>query len=274
MRRNFCSVSAFIVIFMLNSACFGEVLNIVTTEFCPYVCDPKKEGGFNGFVIDIFNTVFKKNGYQVKYEIQPWARALKTFNDNKGYFDGLIAATKIHPIDKNIAVFPKTEICMYTHKFYTAKDSPLIGKWKYNGLKSLSNIKLSGIKGWSYCNAEITKYINEAPEPKVYSMYGEDLLPRNIKMLFRKRVDIYIENEFMMSYLLYNEKKVGKPYADNIVVIDSVPVDKGMGESYPVFYKDNTGKKYAELFTEGVKELRANGKMDEILAKYGLEDWR
>jgi len=53
-----------------------------------------------------------------------------------------------------------------------------------------------------------------------------------------------------------------------------VPVDKGVGESYPVFYKDNTGKKYAELFTEGVKELRANGKMDEILAKYGLEDWR
>ena len=145
MRIEICLIFFVVsVLVMLNSVCSGEVLNIVTTEFCPYVCNPEKESGQSGFVIDIFKAIFEKQGYAVKFEVQPWTRALKTYND-KGAFDGLVAATKLHPVNKEIAVFPETEICMYTHKFYAPKDSPLVGKWRYNGLESLKEIKLGDI---------------------------------------------------------------------------------------------------------------------------------
>lgn len=270
--KKICFISVVCFLVMANSVCFGKLLNIVTTEFCPYVCDPEKEGE-KGFVIDIFRAIFEKHGYTVKFEVQPWTRALKTFND-KGAFDGLVAATKIHPINKDIAVFPETEICIYTHKFYAPKDSSLIGNWKYKGIESLKNIRLGGIKGWSYSSIEITKYMNEKPEPMVYVMYGKDLLKRHVGMLLRKRTDLYVENEFMMTYFLYNEKKAGNPDADKIIAVDSVPIDEGVAESYPVFYKDKNGKKYAAIFTEGIKELRATGKMADIMADYGLKDWR
>lgn len=273
MKKFFVAIAVVGVLMIVNSECFGQELNVVTTEFCPYVCDPAKEGGAKGFVIDIFNAVFEKHGYTINYEIQPWVRAMKSFNDRKD-FDALIAATKIHPVNKDIALFPETEICMYTHKFYALKDSPLAGKWKYNGVESLKDIVLGGIKGWSYCSAEVTKYVNETPEPKVYAMYGEDLLSRNFNMLLKKRTDLYVENEWMVTYFLYNEKKAGKTYPDNIVAVDSVPVDPGVGESYPVFYNDEKGKKYAEIFTSSMKELRADGKMAEIMARYGLKDWK
>ncbi|MGE0085216.1 MAG: substrate-binding periplasmic protein [Desulfococcaceae bacterium] len=250
-----------------------EVLNMITTEFCPYVCLPEKKGGDIGFVLDIFKTVFEKKGYAVRFDVQPWLRALKTFDEKKS-FDGLLAATRIHPVNKDIAVFPETEICLYTHKFYAVKDSPLVGKWKYTGLDSLKNIRLGGIMGWSYSSAEITKYVNETPEPFVSAMSGNNLIVRNMNMLLKKRTDMYVENEYIVSYFIYKEIYAGNKDMENIVPVDNVPVDEGVGESYPVFYKDRNGQKYADLFTEGMKELRASGQIDSIMAKYGLKDWR
>ena len=265
------------IIFLLFSIiaadplCAEETISMVTTDFCPYVCISEKEDGRNGFVLDIFRYIFEKKGYAVKFEIQPWTRALKTYND-KGPFDGILAATKIHPINKEIAVFPETEICRYTHKFYALKDSPLVGKWKYTGVESLKNIQLGAIKDWSYSSAEVTKYVNDGGS-HVNPMYGSDLVSRNMGMLLKKHTELYVENEFMVSYFLYKEKKAGNKKMENIVPADSVPIDEGAENSYPVFYKDKNGEKYAKIFTEGMKELR-NSKLDSIMAGYGLEDWR
>lgn len=250
-----------------------EMLNMITTEFCPYVCVPEKEGGEMGFVLDIFSAIFEKQGYRVRFEVQPWLRTLKSFHESKS-FDGLLAATKIHPIDKNIAVFPETEICIYVHKFYAVKDTPLSGKWKYAGLDSLKDIRLGGVKGWSYSSAEVTKYVNETPEPLVSAMSGDDLLGRNVSMLLKKRTDLYVENEYMLSYFLYKKMQAGNKEMEKIVPVDNVPVDEGVAESYPVFYQNRNGHKYAAVFADGMKELRASGQLDLIMARYGLKDWR
>ncbi len=266
-----------IVFILLGAAAFPvhseEVLNMITTEFCPYVCVPENETAEMGFVLDIFRAIFEKQGYTVRFEVQPWLRALKAFDESKS-FDGLLAATRLHPINKEIAVFPETEICRYTHKFYALKDSPLAGKWNYTGLDSLKDIRLGGIKGWSYSSMEITRYVNETPEPLVSAMFGNDLLGRNVKMLLRKRTDLYVENEYMLAYYLYRKIQAGNKEMENIVPVDSVPVDEGVAESYPVFYRNRNGQKYAAVFTEGMKELRGSGGLDTIMARYGLRDWK
>lgn len=265
---------AFIVLYAAAFPVRSEdVLNLITTEFCPYVCVPEKEDGEKGFVLDIFMAVFEKHGYTVNFEVQPWLRALKSFHESKS-FDGLLAATRIHPIDKDIAVFPETEICIYVHKFYAVKDSPLSGSWKYAGLDSLKHIRLGCVRGWSYSSAEITRYVNETPEPLVSAMSGDDLLGRNVRMLLKKRTDLYVENEYMLTYFLYKQIQAGNREMEKIVPVDSVPVEEGVAESYPVFYKNRNGEKYAAVFADGMKELRASGQLEGIMARYGLKDWR
>ncbi|QTA87171.1 substrate-binding periplasmic protein [Desulfonema magnum] len=273
--RKRCFFIFFILLTLLiaGNVC-AQKLNMVTTEFCPYVCISDKEDGHEGFVLDIFRAIFEKHGYAVSFEIQPWTRTLKIFN-KKGQFDGLLAATKLHPINKDIAVFPETEICRYTHKFYGLKDSRLAGVWKYEGIESLKEISLGGIKGWSYCSLEVTRYVNDPPPGvRVSAMYGENLVRRNMKMLLKKHTDLYVENEFMARHFLHKEKKAGNTLMGKIIPIDKVPVDEGTANSYPVFYKDKNGEKYADMFTRGIKELRAKGEIDTIMAKYGLKDWK
>lgn len=275
LRQKYVFVLFMSLVLIMPSHAFGKkALDIVTTEFCPYVCASEKEGGQEGFVIDIFRAIFEKRGHAVRFEIQPWTRTLKTFNE-KGPFDGLIAATRLHPINRDIAVFPETEICRYTHKFYGLKDSKLAKTWKYKRIKSLKDVSLAGVKGWTYSSIEVTRYVNDPPPGALVSaMYGEDVVRRNINMLLRKRTDLYVENEFMARYFLHKEKKAGNTEVDKIISIDSVPIDEGAADSYPVFYKDRNGEKYADIFVKGMKELRVSGEMDRIMEKYGLKDWR
>lgn len=260
---------------MAHGAADGRELRIVTAEFCPYVCDLGDPNAKPGFVIDIFKAIFKDAGYAVKLEVQPWTRALKTFNDKKGDFDGLIAATKFHPVDKTVAVFPDIEICRYTHKFYAPINSPLVGKWEYEGIASLKDIKLGCVKGWSYSSIALTKYVNDPPPgAPVYAMHGEKVLYRNLRMLLRGNTDLYVENEYMVDYFFHRQKENGEIDPDQIVAVDDVPVDKGAGSSYPVFYKEKNGEQYARIFSQGMESLRKSGKLDPILAAYGLTDWR
>lgn len=273
-RQKFCFILFISLALFTPGDLFGqENLDIVTADFCPYVCISEKEG-CEGFVRDIFRAIFENHGYVVSFEMQPWTRALKTFNE-KGSFDGLLAATKLHPINKDIAIFPETEICRYTHKFYGLKDSKLIGNWKYENIESLKNISLAGIKGWSYSSVEVTRYVNDPPPgARVSAMYGEDVVRRNMNMLLKKRTDLYVENEFMARYFLFKEKRAGNTKMNKIVPVDRVPIDEGSADSYPVFYKDKNGEKYADIFTKGIKELRTSGKLDRIMANYGLKDWK
>ncbi len=260
---------------MAQGAADGRELKIVTAEFCPYVCNVRDARAKPGFVIDIFKAIFEDAGYTVKLEVQPWTRALKTFNDNKGEFDGLIAATRLHPVDKAIAVFPDIEICRYTHQFYAPKDSPLLGKWEYQGLESLTDIKLGCVKGWSYSSIALTEYVNDPPPgASVYAMHGEKVLYRNLRMLLRGNTDLYVENQYMVDYFFHQKNEIGEIDPDQIVAVDNVPVDKGAASSYPVFYQEKNGEQYARIFSQGIKKLRKSGKLDPILAAYGLTDWR
>lgn len=38
--------------------------------------------------------------------------------------------------------------------------------------------------------------------------------------------------------------------------------------------KGNNSKKYAAILSKGMIEIRENGTLKEILAKYGLKDWQ
>ncbi|MBF0379047.1 MAG: hypothetical protein HQK72_16440, partial [Desulfamplus sp.] len=60
----------------------------------------------------------------------------------------------------------------------------------------------------------------------------------------------------------------------DVEIAGTLPTDK-TDYIFIAFSPNNPkSKDYATLITEGIKEMRANGKLKEILNSYGLEDWK
>ena len=270
--KNIAVVSVLFAVFMAEVA-YSETITMVTGNFCPYVCDPAEENGRTGFTVEIFKTIFEKQGYNVKIEILPWNRAMDFFNKKHGGTSGIIGVTRDHPISRDLSVFPEIEICRYTHAFYVLKTSPLAKHWKYEGTGSLKGLKLGAAAGWSYCGEDMTKYVAEAPAAQVEALYGNDITRRNFLRLMKNRTDILITNISVSDYFIFREKEKENREIDNVMNIDNLPCD-GEVNSYPAFYNNEKGRKYAKIFAEGMKEIRESGRLDEILANYGLRDWR
>lgn len=263
------SVSA--VLLFISGFVYAETaITILAEDDCPYSC--RSETGYKGFIQDIIGAIFDKNGCKANFEILPWLRILNNFNQEKSEVDGMIGM-KVHPIKKEIAIYPEEEVARYTHRFYALKKSPLVRTWKYQGTESLKNLKVGSVKGWNYCDKDITKYLAGGSEPYVQALYGEAPEKRNFKKLLSGRIELWIANINNTEYLLANELRDGNKEAERITGFLDLPVTTEVNV-YPVFYKNEKGDRYAEIFTKGIRELRKTGELIRIMRKYGLTDWK
>ena len=57
---------------MFGSNVWADVITLRADEWCPYNCQPKSQNP--GFIIEIAETVFKKAGHTIDYQVMPWAR--------------------------------------------------------------------------------------------------------------------------------------------------------------------------------------------------------
>jgi hypothetical protein len=73
--------------------------------------------------------------------------------------------------------------------------------------------------------------------------------------------------------LLTKERAGGNPDADKITGLVDVPVTSEVNV-YPVFHNTEKGRRCAEIFSQGMRLLRASGRLEKIMMKYGLSDWR
>lgn len=187
----------------------AETVVMAMENDCPYSCDVGEEGR-RGFIQDILRTIFEKNGDTLEVKLLPWQRALNSFNAKQGGLDGMIGM-KVHPIQEGVAVFPKTPVAQYTHRFYARKDAPFLADWKYAGPESLHGLRLGAVKGWSYCDGELTRYIQEGSAPLVQALHGEAPAERNFSKLLGRRIDLWVANRFVAEYFLLKKREAGDP---------------------------------------------------------------
>ena len=94
---------------------------------------------------------------------------------------------------------------------------------------------------------------------------GERPLLLNVKKLRELRVDTVIENVHVMDYSLRKYRITGVRLA-------------GCDASTPIYMAISPARedaaKIASSMAQGIRKLRKTGRMREILAKYGLSDWK
>jgi polar amino acid transport system substrate-binding protein len=240
----------------ITSVVFAEEIVLAADEWCPYNCNPDDNNP--GFMLEIAKLAFEKRGHTVKYINVSWKRAIH--GTREGQYDGIIGTGRDETPD---FIFPDIELGLASHTFYVKNES----HWKYEGLSSLENITLGVVKDYSH-GTLFNDYIkpNENNPRRIQVINQNGGLKLNILKLLNNRIDAIIEDRTAFQYYLYNSNtphnfsEAGIYGNEKVYIAFSPKLEKA--------------KEYSVLVSNTVNELRTSGKLDEILMKYGVTDWK
>lgn len=230
----------------------AETITVVAPDYwCPYSC--KTGQNFDGYTIDILRAIFEPKGYQIIYNNQNYSRALREVKI--GQYQVIPA---VYPEEARGFILSREPISNARFCFFTKATS----HWKYSGLNSLTKQKIGIIQNYSYGELIDNAIKNKYTEFRVHT--GESITKRLITEVLSDRFDSFIEDEYLVKYELTRDKTLpirnaGCERPNRTFIAFSPEFDKSI--------------QYAQIYDQGIKELRASGKLQNILTRYGLKDW-
>jgi polar amino acid transport system substrate-binding protein len=251
------SCMGILMILMATSVAKTETITIVADAWPPFNAEPQSNA--EGYMVDIARTIFEEQGILVEYRNTPWKRAI--MGTRNGTYNAAIGASKT---DAKDFIFPKEELARNLLAFYVKKGNT----WRFTDLDSIKQIRLATIGGYDY-RKWLNDYIQSTPRnsDKVQILLGDLPLQRNLNKLLLDRVDVVVDTEAAIRWeakrlnILHKIEPAGfgkKPSYCYIAFSPSLPKS-------PV---------YAQILSKGIERLRVNGKLQVILNKYGVIDWK
>jgi len=260
MRRCFLTTCGLVLLGLVATASTpagADVISLRADEWCPYNCAPDSDKP--GYMVEIAKRVFEPARHQVDYQVLNWARAIEATRSGK--FTGIIGAAHS---DAEDFVFPAVELGIMTSAFAVRASED----WSYAGIQSLGGRTLGVIRDYAY-NPGLDQYIaaHKDDDARIQFVYGDNALESNLRKLLKGRLDTVVDGQYVLAYTLTRlglEKEIRM--AGTAAEVDPL---------YIAFSPANPkAAEYAALLSKGVTELRANGELQKVLAKYGLHDWR
>lgn len=252
----------FLLIFAtLSLPAQAQTITMVADKWCPYNCEP--DSSRPGYMVEIVRAAMKKSGIDVVYKVLPWSQAIE--RTRSGEFEALIGAGHGDAPD---FIFPEVLQGISINQFWVRADS----HWKYEGIASISHVRVGIVENYSYgkvMDAYLKKKIHNGDET-IRVIGTENATELNIADLLSGKVDTIIEDKNVVQYYFASRglpltlKPVGNP-------VDSENIDDTF--IYVAFSPANPrAKEYAELLTQGVKQMRKSGELRAILANYKVDD--
>lgn len=259
MRQVLAVVGIAVILFLcgLKTPAVAETITLAADEWAPYNIRPGVQP--EGYMIDIAREIFGRHGIKVEYHTTTWKRALE--GTRSGIYTAAVGATRD---DAPSLLFPDESLAVYRLTYWARKDTT----WRYTGEKSLEQISLGVIDGYHY-GLQLNRYINlhRAKPARVQVVAGNSALEMNLRKLQARRIEATVDNEDSIRYtarqlgILHELMIVGREQRiENCYIAFSPAIPKS--------------KIYARMLSEGVRELRRNGRLQQILAVYGLKDWK
>ncbi len=212
-----------------------------------------------GYMVEVAKEALAAGGHTINYQNMPWERAVTEVRAGK--FDCAIGAYKEDAPD---FVYPDEELGRDVQAFYVKKGNA----WKYTGdINALKSISLGVIGGYAY-GEEFDKFLESAgANSNVQVINADNALEQNLKKLQAGRITATLESVYVAEAKLKEMNLSGQIEAAGL-----------FGEPTPMYIACSpakpSSKEYAKLLGDGVKKMRASGKLKSILDKYGLKDWK
>ena len=240
----------------------SKIVTLRADQWSPFSGDPKSDSP--GFMIEIAEKIFAKNGLKVQYELMPWTRVLKEVK--AGHFDAAVGAS---PEDAPDFIYSKEPQGKWTVACIVLSSNP----WQYGGsIESLAKVRAASSLGYVYgedsAGNDIDKYIESNKGKSVEVLSGDFPLQTAIGMLQKKRVDVILETPEVFFDAVKQLKLDPAEFRVAAELRPRTPVWVGFSP------KLATSASYAQMMQEGMIEMRKSGELKKILDKYGVEDWQ
>jgi len=242
--------------FLFSTICQSSTVTIRADEWYPINGIPDSENP--GYMIEIAQIILAEHGHTVEYRVMPWKRSVQQVRE--GSFDCVVGAYKEDAPD---FLFPNDSWGSIGSSFYVKKGK----NWRYKGMESIKSIKVGVIGGYAYSD-KFDEYIKESKgSSNIQVINSNNALEQNIKKMMKGRIDAVLESHLVMEAKL---KTMGLSTevisAGELVAPEAMYIACSPARS--------SSKEYVRYFSEGIKSLRASGKLKQILNKYGLKDWK
>lgn len=234
----------------------ADVITLRADEWCPYNC--AEDSDKPGYGVEVAKEIFSKAGHTLEYKTMAWARALE--DGRKGAIVAVIGADKSEAGDY---VFPSQPIAVIDNSFLVKKGNA----WRYAGPASLEKVKLGGIQGYSYSGV-VGDYVaaNAKNAARIDMVGGDNALEMNLKKLAAGRIDVTVDAKPVLAYKLMKLN-----LADKVEFAGSTDA----ADIYIAFSPANPkSKEYAAILEKGIADMRASGRLKQILDRYGVSDWK
>lgn len=248
---------------LLTSALLGsvtaraETLVMEADVWCPVNCAQDAEQP--GIFVELAREIFAEAGIEVEYRVTNWARALQEVRNGRA--NALIGAGIRDAPD---FIFGQSAPGISRNCFYARGDSA----WRYTGLESLRQIRLGVINGYSY-GEEIDNYIgrHQREMDRLQLAAGEQALALNVRKVELGRVDATLENTWVMARYLSQQQGT-----ENLVEVGCRTPDVPIYIAFSPVLSSST--RYRDIFDEGVRRYRQDGRLDALLKRYGIHSER
>lgn len=257
MNRNVCGwLLGMLWLLLAVAPLRAETLVIAGDLWCPINCPA--DGGRPGIFVELAQQIFAESGIEVEYRVLNWARAVA--DTRSGRLGAVIGAGVQDAPD---FIFTPTAPGLSRMCFYALRG----GDWHYQGLASLENRRLGAINGYSYGD-ELDLYLQRMRQsPQVQLVTGDQALLTNLRKLRRGRVDVLMENAWVMQNVLTEHHLF-----DEIVEVGCRPYDIPIYLAFSPSRPESAG--YARLFEQGLQRFRQDGRLQALMSRYGVHPSR
>jgi len=214
----------------------------------------------SGYLIDILKAIFESQGYNITYKAMPWNYAL--YGVQNGQFDAILRTTRG---EGSRLIFPKESVGLLNVQFMVRKNST----WRFQGISSLEKMRLGCVSNYDY-GPHLTAYIqNPLNVENVIGTKGICPLCFLVDKLLNQDIDVFLGLPSTVRWMLSQK---GMP-ADAIV---SAGTNLKQWTPLHIAFTPNksSSRLYAQLFDDGIRQLRENGELEKILDHYDVVDWK
>ncbi|EKO3659247.1 transporter substrate-binding domain-containing protein [Vibrio metschnikovii] len=202
----------------------------------------------HGLSIELVSAALETQGYQLEFQIMPWARALAEVQ--AGNID-LLPATWF--TEQRTSVLAYSDHYLYNQiKFITLPTNA----FEYSGLDSLAGKRVGTVRGYGYGDDFLNSTLFNRSE-------ANDLIS-NLRRLEAGRIDVTLEDELVARSLMSDNGLDANNYrfTTSGLSANSLHVTSGLANPNAL--------EYIEAFNRGLEQIKANGTFDKILLKYGI----
>lgn len=228
-------------------------LVVAADRWCPYNCEPGSERP--GYLVDVLREVFAPLGVTVRYRVMPWKRAL--YETERGRIDAALGAVAG---DRGNNIIGREPLGVNETVLVVRRAQGL----EYRRPQDLSGLTIGVVADYSYdSEGPLDRYLAKraATEDGIYVVRRQQPLASLLAMLTSNRIDVFPENRYVVVHAL---AELG--YDDDVKLLET-----GVGDSvYIAFTPDERGRQRLKLLDQGVRALRADGRLRAIMARYGI----